>query len=77
MEPDLAEYTEKIRKYCKKGKLSHLEPFWYNMEEIMGQKKLSKYPEKRPAREWYLFSYEERNPLTGQAKVRKIANDER
>ena len=75
--PDLAEYKEKIRKYCKKGKLSHLEPFWYNMEEIMGQKKLSKYPEKRPAREWYLFSYEERNPLTGQAKVRKIANDER
>lgn len=73
--PDLIEYKERTRKYCKKGKLSHLEPFWYDMEEIRWQKKLGKYPEKRPAREFYLFSYEERNPLTGQAKVRRIEND--
>ncbi len=77
LEPDLAEYKEKTRKYCKKGTQSHLEPFWYDMEEIMGQKKLNRYPEKEPVREFYLFSYEERNPLTGQAKVRKIENDER
>lgn len=72
--PDLAEYKEKTKTYCRKGKLSHLEPFWYDMEGIIQQKKLNNYPEKRAAREFYLFSYEERNPLTGQAKVRKVEN---
>lgn len=70
--PDQAEYKEFSRKYCKKGKLSHLEPFWYDMEGIREQKTLVSYPKKQEERQFYLFSYEERNPLTGQAFVRRL-----
>ncbi|MCI8483123.1 MAG: B12-binding domain-containing radical SAM protein [Lachnospiraceae bacterium] len=70
--PDLAPYRDVTRTYCKKGKLSHLEPFWYPMEEIRKDRSLSAYPEKQKERQFYLFSYEEKNPLTGQAKAEKL-----
>ena len=72
--PELAGFKEVTRKYCKKGKLSHAEPFWYDMETVMQQKTLETYPERLQGRQFYLFSYGEKNPLTGQAKVRKIGN---
>lgn len=72
--PELAGFKEATRKYCKKGKLSHAEPFWYDMETVMQQKTLETYPERLQGRQFYLFSYGEKNPLTGQAKVRKIGN---
>ena len=73
--PDQSGYRELTRKYCKKGKLSHLEPFWYEMEELREQKTLTDYPKRQRERQFYLFSYEERNPLTGQAAVSRL--DER
>lgn len=73
--PDLSEYKEMARRYCKKGKLSHLEPFWYDMEQIRRGRALDDYPKRQPARQFYLFSYEERDPLTGQAKAGKIHDE--
>ncbi len=70
--PDMAEYKELARTYCRNGKLSHLEPFWYDMRELVEQKTLVSYPEKQTERQFYLFSYEKRNPLTGQAKLKGL-----
>ncbi len=67
--PDLSEYKDISRQYCKKGKLTHLEPFWYDMEIIQKKETLAEYPEKKKERSFYLFSYEQRHPLTGQAGV--------
>ena len=36
---------------------------------------LDDYPKRQPARQFYLFSYEERDPLTGQAKAGKIHDE--
>ncbi len=74
--PDRAEFKEITRKYCKKGKLSHAEPFWHDMETVLQQKTLGEYPKKLPERQFYLFSYGKKDPLTGQAEVRKIGNDQ-
>lgn len=69
--PALSEFKEERRKYCKKGKMSHIEPFYYDMSLLSGQKSISDYPEKGE-KSFYLFSYEEKNPLTGQAAVKKL-----
>lgn len=69
--PSMAEFKEETRKYCKNGKLSHIEPFYYDMNLLLNQKSISEYPLKgEPV--FYLFSYEKKNPLTGQAKVERI-----
>ncbi len=70
--PNLSEYKAETQKYCKKGKLSHLEPFWYDMESIKESYTLHAYPEKMLEKQFWLFSYEERDPLTRQAKAIKI-----
>ena len=67
--PALSAFKELSRKYCKKGKLSHLEPFWYDMETIRQAKTLTVYPDKNKTQNFYLFCYQERDVLTGQAKV--------
>lgn len=70
--PDVSEWKEITRTYCKKGKLSHVESFWYNMEEIRQNKNLNHYPQKCSHRQFYLFSYVERDILTSQGKVVKL-----
>lgn len=69
--PSVAEFKEETRKYCKNGKMSHVEPFYYDMDMLLRQKSLLEYPIRRQRR-FYLFSYEKKNPLTGQAEVKKI-----
>lgn len=69
--PDTASFKEETRTYCKKGKMSHIEPFFWDMEVLRDNKTLTEYPTKGE-RQLYLFSYEQKNPLTGQAKVEKI-----
>lgn len=71
----LSELKEKSRKYCEKGKRMHLESFCYDMEEIMQAETLQAYPPKRENKAYFLFSYEERNPLSGQAKVERIRGE--
>ena len=70
--PDLAGYRQEMQKYCKKGKLSHIEPFWYDMDAIREPNGLKAYPQKMPERQLWLFSYERKNPLTRQAEAVKI-----
>ncbi|MEY8390975.1 DUF4080 domain-containing protein [Lachnospiraceae bacterium] len=72
--PEISSFQQLSRQYCKKGKLTHLEPFWYDMETIREKMTLSAYPEKRAEQSFYLFSYEQRNPLSGQAQVRLVSN---
>lgn len=73
--PPLSEFKEMSREYCPKGKNMHLEAFWYGMEEILQAETLETYPAKADTRQFILFSYEEREPLTGQAKAECIRRD--
>lgn len=63
--PDVQEWKTLTRLNCKKGKLSHLERFWY---EETGEKGHSPY--------YILFDYEDRSPLDHQAKVIRIEETE-
>lgn len=68
-------FKAQTRHYCKNGKLSHVEPFFYDMEYLLKQKSLPDYPGKGE-QNFYLFQYEKRNPLTGQAEVVRIGKGE-
>lgn len=70
--PELSAFKEISRTYCKKGKLSHLEPFWYDMEMIRQAKTLTDYPDKNETCNFYLFCYQQRNALTKQAQVTRM-----
>lgn len=69
--PELSSFKETTRKYCKNGKRSHVEPFSYDMDSLLKQKSILVYPVKREAK-FYLFSYDQKNPLTGQAVITYI-----
>ncbi len=69
---DLTAYKELSRHYCPKGKSAHLEPFWYDMEVIRNSKALADYPKKSEKPSFYLFSYQQRSPLNGQAKAELV-----
>lgn len=62
---DLQEWKQLSRKYCKKGKLSHLERFWYEED---GRKREKPY--------YILFDYQDRSPLNHQAIAAKIEETE-
>lgn len=70
--PELSTFKDVSRVYCKKGKLSHLEPFWYDMETIRQVKTLTAYPDKNKTQSFYLFCYQERDALTGQATTVRV-----
>ena len=53
----------------------HLESFYYDMERILQAETLRDYPLKREKQAYFLFSYEERDPLNGQAKVERIREE--
>lgn len=58
---NMQEWKNMTRTYCRKGKLSHLERFRY---EMSGEKCVQPY--------YILFDYEQRNPLDYQAKTVRI-----
>ena len=68
----LADWKDITRQYCKQGKLSHVERFWYDMELIRQNRTLAEYPAKKEKQSYYLFSYEQRDPLTGQTKTERL-----
>lgn len=69
---DVSEWKEMTRKFCKSGKLSHVERFFYRFsaEEIRNRGKL---PEREKEACYVLFDYRTRNPLNYQADWRYIA----
>ena len=66
--PDPACFKEMTRRFCDKGKMSHLEPLHYAFpsKSDLGVKDLPVRLE-RPV--WALFHYDERDPLDHQARV--------
>ncbi|MGN0350423.1 MAG: B12-binding domain-containing radical SAM protein [Roseburia sp.] len=66
--PPLAEFKEVTREYCKRGMLSHIEPFHYRFpgKEI---RTLEKLPERMEQPIYVLFDYEKRDLLDHQASV--------
>ena len=56
--PEPAEFREETRQYCKKGKMSHVEPFFYDIDMVRQEKTLTAYPKKNEIRQFYLFSYD-------------------
>lgn len=71
----VSEFKAQTRYYCKNGKMSHVEPFFYDIDDLLKQKSLLDYPKKGEQR-FYLFQYEHRNPLTGQAEATCIGKGE-
>lgn len=63
---------ELIKQYCKNGRMSHAEPFCYDIGELLEQKSLTAYPKKLEKQQIYLFSYDKKDPLTRQALVSQI-----
>ncbi len=74
--PPLSALKELSRKYCTKGRRMHVEAFWYDMEDILQAQTLEDYPAKGVCQMYFLFSYETRDPLSGQAKVERIRREE-
>ena len=64
---DMGSFKHMTHHYCKKGKLSHVEPFHY---DFMAMK--DRLPERKTATMWVLYSYERRNPLTHCAEVAMV-----
>lgn len=64
---DLAEFKAVTHYYCKKGKLSHVEPFHYDfLSEI------NEVPEYTKTPIWVLYSYDRRDPLNHQAYAEHV-----
>lgn len=68
---DIGNFKDMTRKYCPKGKLSHIEPFHYDFPD-KSIKTLERLPDRQNECVWYLFDYENRDPLDHQASVVKV-----
>lgn len=68
---DINSFKDIIRKYCRNGKMSHIEPFHYIFPE-KDQWGIRTLPERRKDPVWVLFHYDERDPLDHQAKAEYI-----
>lgn len=68
---DMSKFKHMTHHYCRKGKVSHVEPFHYNFPD-----KKTKTIEVLPKREvepvWILFHYDKRDPLDHQAFTEKV-----
>ena len=68
--PDFREFREITRRYCKNGKMTHVEPFHYRFPQ-KEERSIRMLP-KRQDTLWVCFHYDERNPLDHQAWVEYI-----
>lgn len=68
---NMAEFKTVTHRFCKNGKLSHVEPFHYDFLHMA-----DKWPEYRQKPLWALFSYEKRDPLNHQAYVEYVDAEE-
>ena len=66
---DLSEFRELTRKFCKKGKLEHIEKFDYRMPQ---EKTVTTLPEREEQPYYLLFDYEKRDMLNHQALIRHV-----
>ena len=68
---DPTSFKDLTKRFCDKGKQSHLEPFHFEFptKREVGLKEL---PVRLSEPSWVLFHYDERNPLDHQARVERI-----
>ncbi len=66
--PDLSRVRDRIKAVQKRGKQQHIEPFFHDFTGLLEGRQQG-YPRRNEEYGFYLFSYEERDPLTGQARV--------
>lgn len=66
---DLSEFRELTRKFCKKGKLEHIEKFDYRMPQ---EETVTTLPEREEQPYYLLFDYEKRDMLNHQALIRHV-----
>jgi len=64
-----------IKKYCKNGKLSHIEPFFYRFPGKEA-KTIKELPRRLEEEIYVLFEYEKRDALDHQAKITEIEKEE-
>ena len=72
---NISEFSKITKTYCKNGKLSHIEPFFYHFPD-KSQKTISKLPERLEEGIYVLFEYEKRDALDHQAKTTEITKQE-
>ncbi len=68
------EWQGASRRICGK-KNAHLEGFYFDFTRLL-QRSQKGYPRRKDKRQFYLFSYDERDPITGQAAVIPIEPEE-
>ena len=66
-----AEFSKITKLFCKNGKLSHIEPFFFHFPK-KEEKAVSALPKKLPECIYVLFEYEKRDALSHQAKTTEI-----
>ena len=66
-----ADFSSVAKRFCKKGSLSHLEPFFYHFPSRETDA-ITELPKRLEKEVYVLFDYEARDALTHQAKVTKI-----
>ena len=69
--PSVSEFKKITKQYCKKGSLSHVEPFHYRFPDKK-ERMLAELPERQSEVLYVLFDYEQRDALNHQAEVRTV-----
>ena len=69
---DPADFRDMTHKYCRRGKLTHLEPFHYRFPDKTDPLS-APLPIRQETPLWVLFDYENRDPLDHQAEVTYIS----
>ncbi len=62
------------RKYCEKGKLSHIEPFHYEFPDKQ-TRTIQQLPMRCEKINWILFHYDDRDPLDHQARIEHVSEE--
>lgn len=68
---DMAEWKEVTRMYCKNGKQSHVERFFYSFPQKT-VRTIQELPEQRKTAEYIRFDYTSRSPLDHQALTETV-----
>lgn len=66
--PAITEFKRETKHYCKKGSLSHIEPFHY-VFPTKEQRTIEVLPVRKEEAHFILFDYEKRDPLDHQAET--------
>lgn len=66
--PSVSEFKRITKQHCKKGSLSHVEPFHYSFPDKK-QHAAEVLPKRQEKCSYVLFDYEQRDPLDHQAKI--------